>query len=196
MIYVTLFTVGSWLLIVGLCFLAFRDHLALKREIVRLTNENSTVKEKFVLLQSQRFDPDKFVNKDVHFQVVKEKEEFINNLISKVESDRIAIEEIKKEKEAVELKNGELHSKQKSEQVRLGQISEQLVPFLDNFAHDPKKLRALFSPIDYVCFEDERITFIEVKSGDSQLSQKQKNIKKLIEEKEVYFEVYRIKAQD
>ena len=84
-------------------------------------------------------------------------------------------------------------SKKKSEQVRLGHIVEQLAPFLDNFKHDPKDLIPMFQPIDYVCFEDEQITFIEVKSGGAQLSTKQKQIKKLVEDGKVKFEIYRVK---
>ena len=48
------------------------------------------------------------------------------------------------------------------------------------------------NPIDYVIFEDDKIVFLEIKSGESKLSDTQKNIKKLIESKEMYFDTMRI----
>lgn len=86
-------------------------------------------------------------------------------------------------------------SAKKSSEVRLGHISEQLVPFLENFPHNPKNLRALFQPIDYICFNEDGIVFIEVKSGDAALSTKQRHIRDLIDQKKVSFEVFRIKGE-
>lgn len=83
-------------------------------------------------------------------------------------------------------------SKQKSEQVRLGFIAEKLAPFLKDFGHDAEGLCPVFKPIDYIHFGEKQITFIEVKSGNAKLSQKQKNIKALIDKKQVKFEEYRI----
>lgn len=86
-----------------------------------------------------------------------------------------------------------LLSQKKSSEVRLGQITEQLAPFLDGFpVDDPKELTFLGMPIDYVHFGEEAITFIEVKSGKSKLSPKQKMIQRNIEEGRVYFTTYRV----
>ena len=85
-----------------------------------------------------------------------------------------------------------LLSQKKSSEVRLGQISEQLVPFLDKFKHDPKKAHFIGMPIDYVVFNNDEIVFIEVKSGGSTLSKKQSEIKKLIASGKVRFETIRI----
>ena len=85
-----------------------------------------------------------------------------------------------------------LLSQKKSSEVRLGQISEQLVPFLDKFKHDPKKAHFIGMPIDYVVFNNDEIVFVEVKSGGSKLSKTQSEIKKIIADGKVRFETVRI----
>lgn len=79
-----------------------------------------------------------------------------------------------------------------SKSVRLGQIGEVLAPFLDDFPFDPKQLKPLFQPIDYVHFGEDCITFIEMKTGDSQLTPKQKHIKMLVEQGKVAFQEHRM----
>ena len=48
-------------------------------------------------------------------------------------------------------------------------------------------------PIDYISFGDDKITFIEVKSGKSQLSSKQRHIRDLVNDKKVAWKEVRIK---
>ena len=86
-----------------------------------------------------------------------------------------------------------LLSQKKSSEVRLGQITEQLTPFLEKFKYNPKKARFIGMPIDYIVFEDNKIIFIEVKSGKSKMSKNQNAIKKLIESGKVEFETIQIK---
>ena len=83
--------------------------------------------------------------------------------------------------------------KQISERVRLGQVSENLLPFLAGFPYEPKNVRGIFQPIDLLVFNDEEIVFVEVKTGDARLTEKQRNIKRLIEEGKVRFEVHMLK---
>lgn len=97
--------------------------------------------------------------------------------------------------EVVQAKYSEMVSKQKSSEVRLGAIAETLTPFLNGFPYNPKNLRALGSPIDYIAFEEDEIVLIEVKSGDSVTSKKQKNIQRIVEEGKVRFEVHRINKE-
>lgn len=91
-------------------------------------------------------------------------------------------------------KNRTLLSQKKSSETRLGQISEHLVPFLENCRHDPKNMHFLSAPIDYVIFnfDDGNITFLEVKSGNSKPSKRQKIIKNIIKSGRVYYEELRI----
>jgi predicted Holliday junction resolvase-like endonuclease len=76
-----------------------------------------------------------------------------------------------------------LLSQKKSSEVRLGQISEQIAPFLKGFNYDTRNTKFLGQPIDLICFEPDKVVFVEVKTGKSQLSQKQKDIKHLIKKK-------------
>lgn len=83
-----------------------------------------------------------------------------------------------------------------SERVRLGQVAENLAPFLVNFKYNPKHARVLLNPIDYVIFTEDEIVFLEVKSGNAKLSEKQRAIKKVIEAGKVRFEVMRINKEE
>ena len=84
-------------------------------------------------------------------------------------------------------------SQKKSSEVRLGHIAETLAPFLDQFDFDPENCTFLGQPIDYISFGDDEITFIEVKSGNSQLNKKQRHIRDLVKSKFVSWKEVRIK---
>ena len=84
-------------------------------------------------------------------------------------------------------------SQKKSSEVRLGNIAETLAPFLDQFDFDPENCIFLGRPIDYISFEDEVVTLIEVKSGKSQLNKKQRHIRDLIKNKQIAWKEIRIK---
>ena len=84
-------------------------------------------------------------------------------------------------------------SQKKSSEVRLGNIAEKLAPFLEDFTFDPENAKFLGQPIDYIVFEDEIITFVEIKSGNSQLNSKQRHIRDLIKNKQVAWKEIRIK---
>lgn len=85
-----------------------------------------------------------------------------------------------------------LLGQKKSSEVRLGQISENLAPFLDDFKYNPKRAHFLGQPIDYIIFEDDEIIFLEIKSGMAQLNPVQKSIKALIKNKKVRWDEMRI----
>ena len=71
--------------------------------------------------------------------------------------------------------------------VRYGKMSEQFFPFLKDYPYEPGNFRFIGSPIDGVQFEKDKVVFIEFKTGNSSLSQKQKEIKDLVEKKRVEF---------
>jgi len=83
------------------------------------------------------------------------------------------------------------HSK-KSQSVKYGQMSEQFMPFLKNYPYNPQNFRFIGKPIDGIQFEEDKIIFIEFKTNKSRMSEKQGNIKSLIEFNKIYFEEYRI----
>jgi len=91
-------------------------------------------------------------------------------------------------------KNRQLLSQKKSSETRLGQISEHIIPFLSNCPYDPKNLHFLGNPVDYVCFDFDQgsITFIEVKSGNSKPSKRQKIVKNIVKTGRVYYDEIRI----
>lgn len=80
----------------------------------------------------------------------------------------------------------------KSSQVKTGQIVEQLVGFLDDFPYPDDEIKALYQPLDLIVFREDEIVFVEIKSGEAQLSEKQRKLRDLIEAKKVRFEVHRI----
>lgn len=94
-----------------------------------------------------------------------------------------------------EVNNQKVLSLKKSSEIRLGNAAEQLAPFLEGFDHDPRYLRFLGSPIDYIAFDRDTITFIEIKSGNSHLSYNQKNIKRLIKEGKVKWQEFRVSGK-
>jgi predicted Holliday junction resolvase-like endonuclease len=91
-------------------------------------------------------------------------------------------------------KNRTLLSQKKSSETRLGQISENLVPFLENCKHDPRNMHFLGQPLDYVVFnfDEGEIVFLEIKSGNSKPSKRQKILKNIIKSGRVYYEEMRI----
>jgi predicted Holliday junction resolvase-like endonuclease len=84
-------------------------------------------------------------------------------------------------------------SQKKSSEVRLGHIAETLAPFLDQFEFEPEECSFLGQPIDYISFGQDEVTFIEVKSGKSQLSTKQRKIRDQILDGKVAWKEVRIK---
>jgi predicted Holliday junction resolvase-like endonuclease len=67
--------------------------------------------------------------------------------------------------------------------VTAGKVYEQLVPYLPDFPFNPKDVRFLGSPVDFVVFDGlsegavKRIVFIEVKSGGAGLSARERSVR-------------------
>jgi predicted Holliday junction resolvase-like endonuclease len=58
--------------------------------------------------------------------------------------------------------------------------------------YNPDNMKYLGKPIDYVVFDNNKVVFLEVKTGSSQLNDNEINLKRLIDNKQVYYEVIRI----
>lgn len=103
-------------------------------------------------------------------------------------------EKVVTELSAEQNKYRKLLSQKKSSETRLGQISENLIPFLDGCPYNPKEMHFMGNPIDYLVFdlEEPKIVFLEVKSGNSRPSKRQKTIKNIIQAGHVYYEELRI----
>lgn len=89
--------------------------------------------------------------------------------------------------------NRKILSQKKSSEVITGQIAEKLAPFLSDFEYDPQNAIFLGQPIDYLVFNKDEIVFVEIKSGKSQLSKKQRTIRDLIKDNKVNWKEIRIK---
>ncbi len=88
-----------------------------------------------------------------------------------------------------------LFSQKKSSEVRTGKITEQIAPFLEDYPLDSRTARFIGDPIDFVHFDEDKVTFVEVKSGKSQLSKKQRMIRDLVKEGKVEFTIYRVEGK-
>jgi predicted Holliday junction resolvase-like endonuclease len=85
----------------------------------------------------------------------------------------------------------------RSSAVTRGKVTEHIVPYLPGFDLDPKDIRFLGTPIDLIAFrglndslEEIEIVFIEVKTGGSVLSAREKAVKKAVEQKRVSWRVF------
>ena len=86
-----------------------------------------------------------------------------------------------------------VESQRKSSEVRTAMMVEKMLPFTKDFPFNPRESQFLGQPIDYMVFGEEKVTFVEVKSGNARLNDKQKRIKKLIQDKKVVWKEIRIK---
>ncbi|HLZ46687.1 MAG TPA: Holliday junction resolvase-like protein [Gemmatimonadales bacterium] len=80
---------------------------------------------------------------------------------------------------------------QRSLAVTAGKVHEQLVPYLPEFGFNPKDARFLGSPVDLVIFDGlaegavRRVVFLEVKTGGAALSARERQVRDIIEAREV-----------
>lgn len=81
----------------------------------------------------------------------------------------------------------------RSQSVILGKVTEHLIPFHQNFPFNPKEARFIGSPIDMIVFDgidDEDVVdvyIIEIKTGNSSLSKRQRLIRDAIENNRVFW---------
>ncbi len=75
---------------------------------------------------------------------------------------------------------------QRSQSVTIGKITEHFTPYLPGFSHNPKDARFIGSPVDFVVFdglnegEIRKIIFVEVKTGNSTLTSRERWIRDAI----------------
>ena len=87
---------------------------------------------------------------------------------------------------------------EQSRRTILGQVVEQLTPITSFFPYNPKDARFIGSPIDFIVFDGisegelKRIVFVEVKSGRSKLSKKEKMVKEIVGRGRVEFATIKI----
>jgi len=70
--------------------------------------------------------------------------------------------------------------------VKHGKFLEHYIPWIKEiFPYNPKNFRFIGNPIDGILFGEDKIIFMEFKTGKSQLNESQKKIKTLVENKKV-----------
>ncbi len=81
-----------------------------------------------------------------------------------------------------------------------GKITEHFVPYLPDFTYNPKDARFLGSPIDLIVFDGlddgdvRRVVFIEVKTGSSSLSKRERLVRDAIREGRIEWIEFRSQA--
>lgn len=107
------------------------------------------------------------------------------------------LEILKNQDELVKLQRKDAVKRSKA--VLNGQLREQIAPFLPNFPCNPDDVRFLGKPVDFVGFVGltnkdtvEEVLFIEVKTGQSKLSNREKSIKECIQNKKVRYVEYHL----
>ncbi len=95
------------------------------------------------------------------------------------------------------LKDNRLDAVKRSRAVLGGQMVEQIAPFLPGFPCNPGDVRFVGKPVDFVAFPGmaqgepvKEVMFIEVKTGSSQLSSREKEIQKAVEEGRVSYKIF------
>jgi predicted Holliday junction resolvase-like endonuclease len=96
----------------------------------------------------------------------------------------------------LELQHQDLAFKKQSQSTKYGKMTEQFLPFLEKYPYNEQAFRFIGSPIDGIQFTDDAIILVEFKSAAARLTPAQKKIKKIVEDKKVYFEEYRIGDKD
>ena len=93
-------------------------------------------------------------------------------------------------KEEKKIRN-DAHSRSRA--VGWGKTIEKFVPWMAGFPCDPRDAMFLAKPIDYLCFTDRTnkkksaVHFVEVKSGNANLSKDQEGIRAAIKSNRVYW---------
>ena len=164
-------------------YLGYKLHLLKKKQsnADSLEKENQFLKNQFT--KSQEYFSKQQQSIEGYRQELECKEKFL------VETNRTLEQKLAEETDKLK----KLTHQKKSSEVRLGHIAETLAPFLDQFDFQPEQCSFLGQPIDYISFGDDEITFIEIKSGKSQLNKKQRHIRDLVKSKLVSWKEVRIK---
>jgi predicted Holliday junction resolvase-like endonuclease len=101
-----------------------------------------------------------------------------------------------------EIKKARQDSKFRSSAVNWGKAIEHFVPFTSKFPIPPEDVSFLGMPVDFVGFTETddpkkcSIHFIEVKSGGSNITKKQYNIREAIKNSRVHWHTVRVDANN
>lgn len=98
---------------------------------------------------------------------------------------------------AMRIKKERQDAIKRSRAVIAGQMTEQVAPFLEGFPCNPADARFIGKPVDFIAFpglmENEQVKevlLIEVKTGSSTLSSREKEVRKAVEQGRVRYVEY------
>jgi predicted Holliday junction resolvase-like endonuclease len=86
----------------------------------------------------------------------------------------------------------------RAQAVLSGKVTEHLAPYLPDFPYDPRDARFLGTPVDLIIFDGmtendlREIVFLEVKTGSSRLSGRERKVRDAIREKCVSWREFRL----
>jgi predicted Holliday junction resolvase-like endonuclease len=138
-------------------------------------------------------------DEDVHKQLAEWKNKELDGIRFQIQ--RIANEEmeLKLEKWRFEMEASIREDAiKRSSSVVSGKVTEHLVPYFGNFPYNPKDARFLGTPIDLIVFDGmsednlNEIVFLEVKTGSSSLSTRERRIKEAIMARKVVWKEFRV----
>jgi len=91
----------------------------------------------------------------------------------------------------------------RSRATLLGRLLERMAPCFRKFAYDPRDMRSICDPFDYVLFDGltverqvKEIVFIEVKCGRGRLSGVQRGVVQAVDQRRIHSEVWEIGDPD
>lgn len=86
----------------------------------------------------------------------------------------------------------------RSSAITLGKVTEHLTPYLGIFPYNPKDVRFLGTPIDLIVFDGmnegtiREIVFLEIKTGSSTLTTRERQIRDAVLEKRILWNEFRV----
>jgi predicted Holliday junction resolvase-like endonuclease len=111
----------------------------------------------------------------------------------KLAACKVREKEIREERKAISRR-----SETATTTINIGFILERIAPTMRDFRFERNDCRSLFDPIDYIIFEGlskknsvSKILFAEIKTGKARLNDHQKEIRALVERKQVTWETYK-----
>lgn len=84
----------------------------------------------------------------------------------------------------------------------VGKFIERFIPFLKKLPYEPSDMHFLGQPVDYIVFQGlhedkiDKVIFVEVKTGQSKLTKREKSLKETIEKKRVGWKEINIDTAD
>lgn len=153
------------------------------RSCEKLMAECPACAGEFAVSKAVIFDPSTEFPDEAE-KAVAVKEESISEKAQQIKDDRAAL---KKKKDT-----GTKNAEKKAMEVNLGLTAEKIVTSWDAFPHDPADCCPLFEPVDYIAFDGmftmanlQKIAFIEIKTGNSQLTKGQRLILDAVQNKRI-----------